>query len=167
MKPFSKNIVFVDTEFSDLDPYKGELLSVGMVKPTGEELYFELEYDGEYSGWVTEHILPTLTDPKVSREIAKKKIRDFLGTSQPYLLAFINQYDDVYMSKLFLGEEKPYNYMPLDLASILFFNGIDPQGEVEKALGLELPNYREHHALDDAKWVRDIYLKLLKWSILS
>src|SRR4030066_1628453 len=46
MKPFSDNIVFLDTEFSSLDPYKGEILSIGLVKMNGDGLYLELEYTG-------------------------------------------------------------------------------------------------------------------------
>ncbi len=45
MKSFSENIIFFDTEFSSLNPYEGEILSIGLVKPNGEELYLELEYD--------------------------------------------------------------------------------------------------------------------------
>lgn len=35
-KLFSDNIIFLDTEFSSLDPYKGEMLSVGLVKVNGD-----------------------------------------------------------------------------------------------------------------------------------
>jgi DNA polymerase III epsilon subunit-like protein len=160
IKPFTDNFVFIDTEFSDLNPYKGELISIGMVKQTGEELYLELEYDGEVSAFVTENVLPKLTGNKISREQARKEVREFLCDSKPYLMGFINQYDDVYLSKLFLGEEKPYTYAPLDLATLLFFHEINPLEDVERTLGIDLSPYREHHALDDAKWVRDVYEKL-------
>lgn len=40
-----KELIFFDTEFTSLDPYKGEILSIGMVKENGEELYIELECD--------------------------------------------------------------------------------------------------------------------------
>ena len=40
--PFSNNVIFYDAEFSNVDPYTGELLSIGMVKVSGEELYLEL-----------------------------------------------------------------------------------------------------------------------------
>ena len=46
MKPYSGNIVFLDTEFSTLDPYNGEILSIGLVKMNGEELYVELKHRG-------------------------------------------------------------------------------------------------------------------------
>ena len=39
MKTFSKNIIFIDTEFSTLDPCKGEILSIGIVKLSGENTW--------------------------------------------------------------------------------------------------------------------------------
>jgi hypothetical protein len=45
--PYTDNLIFYDSEFSSLDPYEGEILSIGMVKPNGQELYLELEYEGE------------------------------------------------------------------------------------------------------------------------
>lgn len=63
-KPYSKNIIFLDTEFSSLDPYKGEILSIALVKLEGDELYLELKYKGPIDPWVKKHIIPTL---KVSK----------------------------------------------------------------------------------------------------
>ena len=112
MKTFSDNIIFVDTEFSDLNPYKGEILSIGLVKLNGEELYLELEYDGGVSDWVKENIIPTLTQSKVTREEAKKTIRDFVGRGKPYMVSYVNQYDTIYLYKLFVGEEHPFFWLP-------------------------------------------------------
>ena len=61
----SDNIIFIDTEFRDLDPYRGELLSIDMVKMTGEEIYIELDYYGACSEWVQKHILSTIKAYKV------------------------------------------------------------------------------------------------------
>ena len=51
---------------------------------------------------------------------------------------------------------------------MLFALGIDPEGygrgeqdELFNGLGVDYSKYTEHHALDDAKLLRDIYLKLL------
>lgn len=43
-KFYSENIIFFDTEFTHLDVEIGELLSIGLAKNTGEELYLELDY---------------------------------------------------------------------------------------------------------------------------
>lgn len=158
MKPFTENIVFLDTEFSSLNPYEGEILSIGLVKPNGEEFYIELEYDGPVSDWVKEHILPTLKGPKVSREEAKQKIKEFIGSSKSYMVAYVNQFDDVYFHKLFQGDELPYYWLPIDFASMMFAAGLNPETLLTGYDG----KYVEHHALDDAKLLRDCYIKFFE-----
>lgn len=167
-KPFTEDIIFYDTEFSSLDPYEGELLSVGMVKMSGEEFYCELVYEGEYSDWVKEHLLHTLTAPKLSREEAKKCIADFVGDTQPYMMAYANQYDAIYTYKLFKGPETPFFWLPLDFASVLFALGYDPEAYMKddytrlaKELGVSTAQRHTHNALDDATFLREIYLALI------
>lgn len=162
VRPVSSNVVYYDTEFSDLNPYSGELLSVGMVKPSGDELYIEIEHAGSVSKWAAEHVVPQLTSRKHSRDEAKNMIRSFLGNERPYLVGYINQYDDVYLTKLFWGEDKPYHWVPLDVATLLFALGIDPIGDVYEILGLGSWDHEEHHALFDAKWVKAVYERLLE-----
>ena len=166
IKPFSDNIVFIDTEFSTLDPYKGEILSIGLVKMNGEKLYLELEFDGELSDFVKENVIPTLKEDKISREEAKKKIREFIGKKESYFVGYINQFDTIYWYKLFSVEDHPAYWLPIDFASILFGLGIDPEAyyygdkkNFYKEIGIDASKYREHHALDDAKLLREVYLK--------
>jgi len=169
MKSFSKNIIFLDTEFSSLDPYKGEILSIGLVKLNGEELYLELKYDGEIDPWVKKNIIPTLKDPKVSRETAKRRIREFIGKKKPYLVSYVNQFDAIYWYKLFGVNNHPAHWLPIDFASILFGLGINPEayyyGDKDnfyKEMGIDHTKYKEHHALDDAKLLREVYLKFVE-----
>ena len=176
MKPFSSNIIFMDTEFSTLDPYKGEILSVGLVKLNGEELYLELEYQGEVNDYVKERIIPTLTAPKVSREEATKRIKEFIGSSMPYMVGYSNAYDVIYWYKLlFLGSlhpgDDPFYWLPIDFASMLFAFGINPEGHNWKhkdsfiqEIGIDYRKYKRHNALDDARLLREVYLKLTKQS---
>lgn len=168
-KPFSDKIIFLDTEFSSLDPYKGEVLSVGMVKPSGEEFYIELEFSGEVDPWVKEHVMPFLNGEKVSRAEADRLMREFIGPDSPYLLGYVENYDAVYLAKLFGADNTPFYWLPLDLASMFFAHGLDPQtfghgGEngFYEQLGIDWKKYREHHALDDAKLLREAYLKLIE-----
>ena len=171
MSPFSENIVFFDTEFTSLDPYKGEILSVGLVRLNGEELYLELECDAEPSDWVKDHILPTLNRPKVSREEAGKQIIEFVGKNQPYMVAFANDFDALYTYKLLGIDNSPFHWLPIDFASILFAMGIDPEsyfdkddafnvGELIKELGVDTSKHHIHNALDDARILREVYLKI-------
>lgn len=72
--PYSKNIVFFDTEFTSLDAVQGEILSLGMIKMNADELYLKLEYEGDVDEWPKENILPTLRGEKCSRAEAVRAI---------------------------------------------------------------------------------------------
>lgn len=173
MKPFSDNIIFYDTEFTSLNPYEGEILSVGLVKLNGDELYLELECDANPSEWVKENILIGLKGPKVSREEAGKQIIGFVGKDQTYMVAFVNSFDVIYTYKLLGIENSPFHWIPIDFASMLFTVGIDPEGYFDKddafnvgrlikELGINTNKYHIHNALDDAKILREVYLKLVE-----
>jgi len=165
----TKNLIFIDTEFTDLDPYKGELLSVGIVKLNGDELYIELKCDVVSSDWVKKHILPTLKGQKFTREDAALQIREFLGETQPFAIGFVDNYDVIYLTKIFGAGNLPFRWTTIDFASILFANGINPvkflgdqsgSRAFYKKLGIKYNEYRKHHALDDAKLLRDVWLKI-------
>lgn len=168
MKPFSDNIIFVDTEFTSLEPHKGEILSVGMVKMNGEEFYLELECSGELDQWVFDNILPTLRGEKVSREEAAKKIIDFVGPDKPYMVSFVSQYDSLYLYKLLGFSNNPFFRYPCDFASIMFARGFDPDTYSKKGreflinLGIDTSKYKMHNALDDARVLREAYLRFFK-----
>jgi len=165
----TENLIFVDTEFTDLDPYKGELLSVGIVKLNGDELYIELECESESTDWVKQHILPTLNGQKFTREDAAVQIREFIGLDQPFAIGFIDNYDVIYLTKIFGAGKLPFRWVTIDFASILFAKGINPvkflgdqsgSRAFYKKLGIKYKDYRQHHALDDAKLLRDVWLKI-------
>ena len=167
--PFSQNIIFLDTEFSSLNPYKGEILSIGLVKPDGKELYLEIEYNGPVDPWVKKNILPTLKDKKVSRSVAIKKINQFVGKKKPYVVAYVNQFDIIYMHKLFRSnniKDLPFYWLPIDFASILFAMNLDPYtiGHAKsffKEIGIDTKKFKHtHNALDDARLLRELYLKM-------
>ena len=48
----------------------------------GDELYVELEHEGEVSDWVQEHVLPHMTEEKVNRDEARERIAAFCGGAQ-------------------------------------------------------------------------------------
>lgn len=164
--PYSENIIFFDTEFSDLNPYKGELLSIGMIKPNGNEFYIEIEHDGEVSDWVQENVISSFTGPKVSREEAKVKTKEFVGADTPYLVSYVNQFDAIYWYKLFGVENQPAYWIPIDFASILFGFGINPANysnqEFLDDLGIDTSKYKKHNALDDARLLKEIYIKFFE-----
>ena len=171
LEPYEKeNLVFIDTEFTDLDPYKGEILSIGIVKLNGDELYIELERTGDATDWVKKHIISTLKQPKFSIEDAAAQVREFLGETMPFAVGFVDNYDVIYLTKIFGAGKLPFRWVTVDFASILFAIGVNPvkflaneKGAVSfyKKLGIDLKKYRQHHALDDAKLLRDVWLKLV------
>jgi DNA polymerase III alpha subunit (gram-positive type) len=167
MKPFSDNIIFFDSEFTSFDTKNGELLSIGLVKMNGEELYLELETSVEPIDWVKENVIPLLTGEKVSVAKALEKIKEFTGGTTPFLVSYIDNYDAVYLKNI-IGYEKNsvFHWITIDIAAMCFALGLDPQtfgnadndGTFEK-LGIDWKKYRDHHALDDAKLLREFYLK--------
>jgi len=170
MTPFTENIIFIDTEFSSLNPYKGEILSIALVKLNGEELYLELQHNGEVDDWPKKHILPTLTQEKNSREKAVKEIQKFVGDTRPHLVAYVNTFDMIYLYKLFGLQEcnELFHWLPVDFASMLFAQNIDPESLVDwsnenkflEELKIDTSKYRQHNALDDAKLLREVYLRI-------
>lgn len=168
--PFEpNNLIFIDTEFTSLDPSVGEILSLAIIKPSGEELYIELEYEGTVDSWVKKNILPTLKQNKISTADAVKKIRRFLGKKMPFAVAYVDNYDSLYFVKMFGAGKLPFKWMTIDFSSILFANGIDPTGLLAnesaaktfyRSVGIDIAKYHQHHALDDARLLRDVWLKI-------
>jgi len=172
-QPFSDNVIFYDAEFSSLDPYTGEILSVGMVKMNGETLYVEIEYTGEVHEWVKSRVLPYLQGSPVSREEAVRKIRAFIGEGKPYLVSYVNQYDAVFLYKLFgvhnnTREEVPQHWIPIDFASIAFGYGVSPEKfrhdnlPFMEKFGIRTEESKKHFALDDALILKQIYLRFFE-----
>lgn len=169
-KPFSDNIIFFDSEFSSFDSKRGEILSIGFIKMNGEELYLELENKNEPDEWVNINVVPKLTGDKIGLAEAVEKIKAFVGDSTPYLVSYIDNYDTVYLKNI-IGYEKNniFNWITIDISSMFFALGLDPQsfGNADNngafdAMGIDWKSYREHHALDDAKLLREYYIKFFK-----
>jgi len=165
--PYSDNIIFFDTEFTHLDPKIGELLSIGMVKYTGEELYLEFEYGVDPHPWVIENVLPTLKGNPVSKAVAREQLNEFVGDSKPYLMAYVNQFDAIYWYELFEDPKAhPAFWIPIDFASVLFGAGYDPNSMGKdrffEELGVDKSVYNLHNALDDAQLLSVVYKKFIE-----
>jgi hypothetical protein len=130
-------------------------------------LYLELEFSGEADPWVVEHVMPFLNGEKISKEEAFEKIKNFAGSDKPFLVSYVSGYDAVYLKDI-IGYDKNiiFNWRPIDIASMFFALGLNPGifGDADKSglfdkLEIDYKKYREHHALDDAKLLREFYLK--------
>lgn len=165
-----RQIIFFDSEFTHLDPNVGELISIGLVKESGEELYIELEYNEKQAHpWVKKKVIPFLTGEQVNKEIAREEIWNFIGKDRkekPYLMAYVNQFDAIYWYKLFEDPKNhPAFWIPLDFASILFAHGYKPDSMQKESfftmLEIDKSKYNQHNALDDAKLLREVYQKFV------
>jgi DNA polymerase III epsilon subunit-like protein len=171
---YSDNIIFFDTEFTTLDPIKGELMSIGLVAlGSGKELYIELDYDkSTVEPWVKKHVVPYLNKKKTKKTVALARIEKFIEKNKqkeykkPYLMAYVNQFDAIYWYKLFgSAKEHPVYWIPLDFASILFAHGYSPSSMGKESFFTEMQirkgDYTEHNALEDALMLRDVYIKFI------
>ncbi len=171
-KPFSDNLIFLDTEFTGLDINKDELISLGMVKMNGEELYLEFDYKAKPIPWVKKHVLPNLDNKKILKTKAIKEIKKFVGDKKPYAISYVNQFDIAFFYKLIPHKNSPFHFAPIDIASMLFAVGMDPEmlrqknlGKICKKLKINKGEFKTHNALDDAKIYRKIYFKLIEAKI--
>ncbi|MBD3318915.1 hypothetical protein GF342_03315 [Candidatus Woesearchaeota archaeon] len=159
----TKELIFMDGEFAGLRANGTDLLSIALIKETGEELYLELEYEGEVDDWVRDNIIPMLKGPKVSKKEAKQKILEFVGPSKPFMVAYVNQFDWMAICGLFGVFDVPFYWKPIDFCSILYSKGFDITLGIEKMaldVGININNYTKHHALDDTRLMKDMWDKL-------
>jgi DNA polymerase III epsilon subunit-like protein len=166
----AREIIFMDGEFQGLSAHGTTLLSIALIKQTGEELYVEIETDVEVNDWVKENVLPYLTKTKVSREEAIKQIVEFVGKNKPILCAYVNQFDWMGINDLLgvpsinAGTENPFYWKPMDFASILFAKGYSFEQEImslARSIGINTDKYHKHHALDDTRLLKEIYEKVM------
>lgn len=145
---------FFDLEFIDngvvIDP-----LSIGIVSEDGREYYAEF-INAQWTAaneWVTKHVLPLLGKNPVN-EKSDAQIRDDLRsfvTGDPEFWGYFCAYDFVAICQLFgtlmnLPEHWPKFAMDINQWSVMMANS-------------DLPNVGkdEHHALNDARWIRDAW----------
>lgn len=143
--------IFLDTEFIE-DGRTIELISIGMVREDGAELYCEnAEADlSKASPWVQENVLPHLTKAISSRAYIASSIYSFVG-EEPEFWGYYCDYDWVVLCQLYgtmMALPKHWPKFCLDVKQLAVWLG-NP----------ELPKLGtgSHHALNDARWTRDAY----------
>lgn len=148
--------IFFDTEFVD-DGSAIDLISIGMVREDGEELYLE-NSEAELhkaSFWVYANVLPKLTGfpvRKTRKQIALEVLR-FVG-EKPEFWAYFASYDWIALCQLYgrmIDVPVGWPHYCRDLKQLL-----DEQVPYVKYSSPD----DEHHALSDARWVRDVYNKV-------
>lgn len=148
---------FLDTEFWD-DGSRVWPISVGIVAEDGREYYAECNEGvgaARNAEWIRDHVKPHLAPPgltaKLNSEIAAD-ITEFIGDAPAEFWAYWAAYDWVVFCQVMGGlMELPKNVSPWirDLA------WLDPS--LERIRALKIHNPKPHHALHDARELRDQY----------
>lgn len=167
--------LYLDTEFTSLNQH-AHLLSIALVSDTGASFYAEFtDYPASaITPWITENVLANfcLTDknqPKLKGKHwrLKSNRKNIISALGKFLEQFDTikiwadhvAYDWVLFCELFGGALKlPSNihYMPLDLPTVLYIHGIDPDIDRSKWVGKSIiktfPKLarKRHNALYDA-----------------
>ena len=85
------------------------------------------------------------------------------------MVGFVVNYDVIYLTMLFGAGKLPFKWMTVDFASVLFAMGINPvkfQQDNDSAktfykkLGIDTKKFKHHHALDDARLLREVWIKM-------
>ena len=150
--------LFYDTEFLERGPaFPLELISLGVVAEDGRELYrANADFDpARATPWLRENVLPRLPPAggpewKSTAEIARD-LRAFVGSEAPEWWGHFAAYDHVLLCQLFgdmtdLPAGWPYFTHDLE--------------QLRGSLGNpDLPPFagRPHHALDEARWLRQAW----------
>ena len=65
-------------------------------------------------------------------------------------------------------KDNPFNLISIDFATMLFAHGINPEiylsennDQLLQKIGIDLKKYKKHNSLDDAKLLREVYMKFI------
>lgn len=150
----SKTRYYLDTEFIEA-PGVLDLISIGIVCEDGREYYaVSCEFDrSRASQWVVDNVLPHLPPHGAwkSRATIAQEILAFVGATVPEFWAYYADYDWVAFCWLFgcmVDLPRRWPMFCMDLRQSMIERKI-----VKDALPVQ--EGTEHHALADARWVRD------------
>jgi len=168
---FFNKKVFFDLEFTGLKR-NADIISAGFISESDEELYIEFnDYDvSKCDNWVWEHVIAKLTEKKkYNRKQALQKILDYFeGIRKPeeqiLLISDCLSYDWMLLNELWGGAlkiPKYLYYIPIDLSTMFYVKGVDPDVNREVFAGVE-GKYQKHNSLWDAKIIKLCFEKLIK-----
>jgi hypothetical protein len=147
---------FIDTEFIE-SGHKVPLilLSIALVAEDGREYYAENgEADRSASNrWVSENVIPFMMGPVLTRKQIAQDIIEFVSRDKPEFWGYFADYDWVLFCQLFGTMMDLPNGFPMwcrDIKQLAEFYGVmKDQFPEQKGIA--------HHALDDARWTRDVH----------
>lgn len=150
--------VWFDTEFLDHGETV-ELLSIGAVREDGAEFYAE---NGDCditkaNDWVQQHVVSLLTGPVKPYGMVRNDFRRWVGPN-PEFWAYYGAWDWWLLCRLMGG----FLDLPGDWPG--WVNDINTIRVLQERASWAPPVQQtpEHHALNDAKWVREAYFYLME-----
>lgn len=148
--------IFFDTEFLDLGD-RAELVSLGAVNENGEEFYAEnADCDlTKANNWVLANVVPHFTGPLHSAASIAHQFKAFCGP-RPEFWAYYGTYDWWLVHQLYGG------FMNLPAHWPKWFNEIQTAALIKGAHAFPLQTSTKHHALNDAKWNKQVYEYIFK-----
>lgn len=157
-------LVFMDTEFTDLSS-SGSLISAGFITENGEEYYAQLSdfNERDCNDFVKVHVLPLLSGPRTSIDAFVRQLSLWLDIldSEVVLVA-----DSAWDQKMLV---KAFTAVGLPLPAAWLFRKVPDyfaSGQQRQTFNDEMaayflrhPKELPHHALSDARAVRNGYLR--------
>ena len=172
--------VFMDCEFTGLHQ-NTTLISIGLISECGKIFYSELtDYDkSQIDEWLQTNVIENqfLNDKEHSYDILRPSTGDwyFKGISEhlkPLLTNWLSQFEEVEMWSDCLSYDwvlfnqifghafsipKNVYYIPMDLSTLFYAKGIDPDISRKEFSGLD---EQEHNALGDVRMIKECFYKL-------
>lgn len=149
---------YLDTEFNEDDTSLIELISIALVSDDGQDYYAHVDTysPSNCNDWVKKHVLPKVKDePRKSSALVRNEIIALVGDG-PEFWGYYCGYDWVLFCKLFGTMVKLPDHFPkfcMDVRQRMKDLGVT-RSELPDQLG------NAHHALEDARWIRDANLVL-------
>jgi hypothetical protein len=175
----SRTKIYFDTEFSGL--HQGTtLISIGLISECGKTFYAELtDYDkAQIDDWLQENVINNLLVKENSTVgLDYPDTRVVIGAMdsiKTYLTEWLSQFESVEMWSDCLSYDwvlfnqifghafnipKNVFYIPFDICTLFYAQGIDPDINREEFSGLTEGSIK-HNALWDAKVIRECFNKL-------
>lgn len=163
--------IFVDTEFTDLSAH-GELISSGAITESGEHFYKECSpVPANCSPFVREHVLPHLDSNSAQCSLAAlgDAFIAWLKGFPSSTVVVDSDWDNYIVSKAFAAQATRQTgavNLTGTTTSVVAQTALVPAYEGKKLVAFmdatwamqKQPGFRHHHALDDAKALRESVL---------
>lgn len=156
--------LFFDCEFTDLSS-SASLISAGFITRSGDQFYAELsDYEEDVcNDFVKATVLPLLSLPPISTADFLFSLSDWLSNlGRDFLFIADSDWDQKILTKTFasIGKPIPENWR-FQKTPDNFTNGMQRGlfNDEMSAFFLRHPNYKPHHALTDARAIRNAYMR--------